>query len=387
MTDPRSATRAWAPVFAGLCVVLVLTFTAFGAVIPVIPRRVLDDLGAAPFWVGAAFGTSGLVAIVARPYAGRLAQRLGSRPVMVAGCLLAAAVGASYALPLGLAGLLGTRVVMGLAESMVFTAGSLWTVGLAPADRRGQVVGWYGLAMWTGWTFGPLVGEVTFRAGGEGPVWTVAAVAPLVAAAVVSRLPGFASTAGPASRRLLPRAAVLPGISLALASAGYATLVGFGALLLGDRDIGGGGLLLTVFGGAYIVVRLVAGRLPDRVGAAPVAVWCGALEASGLVLLVVAPAFWVAGVGALLMGAGFTLLYPALALLVIDGSAEDERGAALGAYTSFWDLGLGAAGLVAGALAGLSYAAPFVLSAVAAALCAATGAVAARRIGTHAPAR
>jgi hypothetical protein len=80
------------------------------------------------------------------------------------------------------------------------------------------------------------------------------------------------------------------------------------------------------------------------------------------------------------MGAGFTLLYPALALLVIDGSAEEERGAALGAYTSFWDLGLGVAGLVAGAAAGLDYAAPFVLAAVAALLCAGTGALAAGRL-------
>lgn len=382
-TPERSSAPSWAPVFAGLCVVLVLTFTAFGAVIPVIPRRVLEDLDEAPFWVGAAFGTSGLVAILARPYAGRLAQRHGSRPVMVAGCVLAAAVGASYSLPFGLAGLLVTRVVMGVAESLVFTAGSLWTVGLAPEDRRGQVVGWYGLAMWTGWTFGPLLGELLFRAGGYVPVWTVAAFAPLAAGVLVSVLPPFASTPGPASRRLLPAAAVLPGISLALASAGYATLVGFGALLLGDRDLGGGGVLLTLFGAAYIVVRLVAGRLPDRVGAAPVAVWCGVLEAAGLVLLVVAPAFWVAAAGAVLMGAGFTLLYPALALLVIDGSAEEERGAALGAYTSFWDLGLGAAGLVAGALAGIDYAAPFLLSAVAAALCAGVGAVAARRIGAR----
>ena len=64
---------------------------------------------------------------------------------------------------------------------------------------------------------------------------------------------------------------------------------------------------------------------------------------------------------------GFTLLYPSLALLVIDRSDEAERGAALGAYTSFWDLGLGVAGLVTGAVAtGFGYEAVFLIAALAA---------------------
>lgn len=378
-------TRAWAPVFGGLFATLFLAYLSFGVVLPVIPRLVLDDLDAGPFWVGAAFGTSGLVAIVARPFAGRLAQRVGGRPVMVGGAALAALLGAAYALPLGIPGLLAVRVLTGLAESLVFTAGALWVVALAPADRRGQVVGWYGLAMWSGLTAGPLLGEAVHRAGGSGPVWTVAAVLPVAGAAVVFRLPRFAAEPATASSRLLPPAAVLPGLSVALAAAGYASLVGYGALRLADRGIGGGQLLLSLFGAAYILVRLVAGRLPDRVGPTPVAIWCGVLEATGLLLVALSPAFWVAAAGAVLMGAGFTLLYPALALLVIDGSPPQERGAALGAYTSFWDLGLGAAGLVAGAVAGIDYAAPFLLSAAAALLCVGTGTLAGRRVAARRP--
>jgi MFS family permease len=127
------------------------------------------------------------------------------------------------------------------------------------------------------------------------------------------------------------------------------------------------------------VVRVLAGRLPDRVGATRVVVVCGAVEAVGLVLLTVAGTWWLAAVGALVMGAGFTLLYPSLALLVIKASPEAERGAALGAYTSFWDLGLGVAGLVTGAVAAAGYPAVFVLAAVSAVAAGIAGGIAGLR--------
>jgi MFS family permease len=150
-------------------------------------------------------------------------------------------------------------------------------------------------------------------------------------------------------------------------------LTGFVTLHLAARGVANGAMALSLFGAAYVTVRLVAGRLPDRVGPRPVVVWCGLAEALGLLLIAVAPSWWVAATGALVMGGGFTLLYPALALVVLRRTAEHERGAALGAYTSFWDLGLGVAGLVAGGVALLGYSWVFVTATVLALAAAALG--------------
>ncbi|MQA26937.1 MAG: MFS transporter [Micromonosporaceae bacterium] len=379
----QPAEQRWAATLVGLCAVLLLTFTAFGAVIPVLPPLVLDDLGGGPLAVGAVFAASGFVAIVGRPYAGRAAQRWGSRRVMGIGCLLAAIVGAGYALPFGLPGLYGTRLLLGVAESAVFTAGSVWTVALAPESRRGQLVGYYGLAMWSGFTVGPLVGSGLLAEFGHSAVWWFAAVTPLAAAALVTRLPAVAAAGQATSRRVVPRAALLPGVALALAAFGYAALIGFVVLHLSARGVAGGGAMLSLFGAAYVTVRLVAGRLPDRLGARRVAVVCGAVEAAGLLLIMIADAWWLAAIGAVVMGAGFTLLYPALALIVIASAPENERGAAIGAYTSFWDLGLGVAGLAAGAVAAASYPAVFAVAAALAAVAGLVGAKAGRLTGAR----
>jgi predicted MFS family arabinose efflux permease len=64
------------------------------------------------------------------------------------------------------------------------------------------------------------------------------------------------------------------------------------------------------------------------------------------------------------MGVGFSLLHPSLALMVLDRTDKAQQGAAIGAYTSFWELGLIVGGPVTGAVAaGFGYPAVFVLGA------------------------
>lgn len=382
--------RGWVPVFAGLCAVLLLTFTAFGAAVPVLPRLIEHRLHGPDLAVGAAFAVSAIAALLGRPYVGRLAQRAGSRAVMAVGACGAALIGVAYAADtaaggdLGIGLLLLTRALMGIAEAAVFTAGSLWAVALAPESRRGQLVGLYGLAMWSGWTFGPVAGEWLRGHAGYGGVWTAHVILPAAAALLVTRLPAHSGGGETVARRLVPRPVILPGTSLALAAVGYSALSGFVVLLLESRGIGGGSLALSLFGAAYIVVRLAAGRLPDRAGAGRVAVACGLTEAAGLLIIATAHTRWAVAAGALVMGAGFTLLYPSLALLVINRTAPEERGAALGAYTSFWDLGLGAAGLLTGAVATFGYPVIFVVAAAAAVAAAGTGLLAGGSRPAHA---
>ena len=64
------------------------------------------------------------------------------------------------------------------------------------------------------------------------------------------------------------------------------------------------------------------------------------------------------------MGAGFSLLFPSLALLVVNRVPEERRGVAMGTFTAFFDLGMGVGSPIAGAAAAIGgYEAAFVLAA------------------------
>ena len=178
--------------------------------------------------VGVVVGCYALTGLAGRPIAGRWADHRGRKPVVVLGTLLAALAGLLYLLPTGLPGLIGARLVLGLGEGSVFTAGSAWIVDLAPPGRRGRVIGLYGLAVWSGLSIGPSIGELLYHAGGFDLVWAFAAAAPFLGALVALRIrdpfqPSRQAIRGP----LIARESIRPGFALSLASVGYAAMASF----------------------------------------------------------------------------------------------------------------------------------------------------------------
>lgn len=343
-----TANRPFLPLYAGILTSLL----GIGASLGVMPFLVSEQLGGSTVEVGAAVAAVALAAVVARPLAGRLADARGYRPVMMGGIALCAATGALYALAVTFPLLMAVRLLHGVGEAAVYTAGAAWLVAICPAERRGRVVGLFGIFMWSGITVGALVG-VALSGAGYGWVWLFLTVVPLVGLAAVAAAPAPRRPEGPRTGALLGRPVWLPGAALSLASFGYAGLAGFVVLHLSARDVAGGIAAFNAFGVTYIGVRLFVGGWPDRFGAGRVALWSAVVEAIGLVVVALAPNLTVAVVGGLVIGAGLSLLFPALALLVINATPEARRGSALGAFTSFWDLGIVVGGPVAGVVAAL----------------------------------
>jgi predicted MFS family arabinose efflux permease len=302
--------------------------------------------------VGFVVGAFAITSVVCRPLAGRQSDRRGRRVVLVAGALAMTAGGVLYLLSDSVATLIAARLVVGVGEGSVYTAGATWAVDLAPEDRRGFALGLFGLAVWGGLSLGPLAGELLRSQAGYSAVWILTAALPASGALIALRLPeAHAATriaAADAERpAMFPRAAHRPGIALALANIGYAALAGFVVLALKARGIGGGATVFTAFAVAVFASRLVLSRVPDRAGARRTGTAAGLLEALGLAVIAAAHSLAIALLGALVVGVGFSMLFPSLALMV--------------------DIGVGLGGPIAGATAALAgYPAVFYLSAVAA---------------------
>lgn len=323
-----------------------------GAVLPVLPRYVRGPIGAGDIAVGVVVGAFAFTALVGRPLAGRIADRRGRRPAVVLGSLLACIAGFLYFIPAGVPGLIGARLVLGFGEGMVFTAGATWVVDLAPPRRRGRVIGLYGLAVWTGLSLGPPIGELLLHASSYKMVWAFAALAPLLGAIVAVRIPDpFQPSEKELGGPLIARESLRPGAALALASVGYATVAAFVVLHLDARGIGHGATVFGAFAAMVVLTRLIGGDLPDLIGPARCAVSAALVEAAGLATIAAAQSLAVALAGALAMGMAFSLLYPSLSLAVVSRVPESRRGTALGTFTAFFDAGVGLGGVLAGVVA------------------------------------
>ena len=364
----RSRTATAASI--GIFLTALLCFIAIGAALPTLPTFVRGPLHSGDVAVGFVVGAFALTSVVCRPIAGRQSDHRGRRIVMVAGALAMALGGILYLLADNVGTLIAARLVVGAGEGSVYTAGATWAVDLAPEDRRGFALGLFGLAVWGGLSLGPLAGELLRSSSGYDAVWTLTAALPAAAALLATRLPEpeFPALSPEAEREaLLPKAAHRPGLALALANVGYASLAGFVVLALKDRGIEGGATVFTAFAVAVFASRLVLSRVPDRAGARPTATTAGLLEALGLAVIAAAHSLALALAGALIVGVGFSMLFPSLALMVVGEVTDDRRGTAMGAFTAFFDIGVGLGGPIAGATAAIAgYPAVFYLSAAAA---------------------
>lgn len=348
-SDPRLA-------FAALFTLTMLTMLSVGSTLPILPRYVQGPIGAGDVAVGIVTGAFAITGLASRPLAGAIADGRGRRPVVISGALVMAFASALFFIPAGVPGLVAARLLLGAGEGMVYTAGAAWIVDIAPLERRGRIIGLYGLAIWSGLSLGAPAGELLLRAGSYELVWAFAISTPLIAALIASRLPG-PPQALRRSRRLVTalwaRESFAPGAALALATFGYAALAGFVVLHLDERGIGHGAEVFTAFAASVVAARLLAGNLPDRLGASRCAAGAAAIEAAGLLAVGLASSPASALAGAIAMGLAFSTIFPSLALLVINRVGEDRRGVAMGTFTACFDIGVGLGAPIAGAAAAL----------------------------------
>ncbi len=351
--------------FAGVFAVTFCGLVGVGSVLPVLPRYIHGPIGAGDVAVGVVIGAYAVTGLLLRPVAGRFADTRGRKPTVLVGAMLVALSGLLYLPALGIAGLIVARLILGAGEGAVYTAGSAWIVDLAPEERRGRVLGLYGLAVWGGLSVGPLLGEVLLNAGGYDLVWIVAAALPVLGALIaLAASDPFVPLPHAEPHPLIAPEAVGPGFAVGLASFGYAAVATFIVLHLESRGVGHGATVFAAFAAMIVLTRLVFGDLPDRMGAAPVAIAATIGEACGLLLIAVAQSLPVALVGGMAMGAAFALLNPSLMLIALGRVSQQARGAAMGTYTAFFDAGVGLGAPTAGIVAALtSYEGAFIFAA------------------------
>lgn len=336
-----------------------LGFLAIGLPLPVLPLLVHDGFGFGTVTVGFVIGAQSMATLLTRQYAGRLCDRRGTKPTTLLGFCAAALAGVFYlASTLGLAPgvalavLVAGRLVLGFGESLFITAIAAWSVARVGPAHAGRALAWQGIAMYAAMAFGAAIGGWVEQGFGFVALALLVVVGPLVGAAMTLGLPAIAVVAGPRKSFLsVVRAIWMQGAALALASAGFGTIAAFLALRYQAAGWTDPGIALAAFGCAYIGVRLVLGGLPDRVGGRQVAVLCLLVQTVGQLLIFGAWSPMAAFAGVFVAGLGYSLVFPALGVEAMKRVTAQDRSLFLGAFLACFDLGIGGAGPIAGAVA------------------------------------
>jgi MFS family permease len=337
-------------------------YAALGSVVRILPSYVPHDLHAGAVAVGAGVGAPALAAIFTRPLGGRLADRVGPLRVLLAGAAGMAAA-APLALVRALPLLLLSRLLVGAGEGLMMSATALWLLRLGGEQRRGRSIGHVGLANYGGLVAGPLLAQAIAGEAHPARVFLAGVALPLIGAAcalAAGDTRARAAEAGPTrdgGRRATVREVLSwtlrPGIGLLLVNTGYAALISFGALALAANGAHAGSLVVPVFAAGVIVVRALAGSLPDRVGAQRTLLLACPLAGAGLAGVALAPGTAVAVSAIGVLATGQALAVPALGAIALRAAPSSEQGATAGLFFAWFDAGVGIGGPLAGGAAAL----------------------------------
>ena len=362
-----------------LAAVLFVSYLCVAIALPVVPVYVTVRLGLDNVWAGLAVGIAFLATIATRGYAGNLSDRRGAKLAVgrglvfyAVGALVSVCASLSWGAPeIGYLVLLAGRLLVGLGESLVGVGVIAWGIGLVGPARSGKVLALIGAVIYGALALGAPLGLVLLdRVGFVGamaisallPVLGLLAVLPIVGVAAHGHAerPSFASVIG----RIWWH-----GLIVCLQGIGFAAIGAFFVLYFRDRGWGYAGLGLTAFGGGFVLMRVLFGDLPDRLGGMSVAIGSLAVEAIGQGLIWGANDPSLALVGAFLTGLGCSMIFPAMGREVVHLVAPHMRGTALGGFAAFQDLAYGLTGPLAGLLADRAgYGSVFLIGGIAAAV-------------------
>lgn len=352
--EPMGDAPIYDRAFFLLCGGTVVFMASFGMLLPELPAHLAAMGGEA--YLGGVVGMFTLAAFLSRFLSGRIADRAGRRKVMLVGSAVTAVAGFGYLVATSIAAFLALRFFHGMSTGFRPPGTSAMLTDRIPRSRRGEALGYLGVAGNAGMALGPAFGSwLTVECGIEW-MFIASALLGMVSVALTwpleETLPGArpvrAEDLNPFNGGLIdpqawPAAVVL--LPVAYAFGVYLTITPDFVDHLGYVYKGSFNTIIVV---SSISMRLFAGRASDRLGRVPVLLVGTALMAVGMTVLGSATTKGVATLGALLYGASIGINMPTVFAWTADLAQPGKVALALGTMLMALEIGIGAGAVYSG---------------------------------------
>jgi MFS family permease len=347
-------------------------------------RSILPELGTTVFGLGSTTAVLtflvafGLTKAVTNLVAGRLADRYGRKPVLVAGWVAAIPVPLLIIAAPDWSWIVAANVLLGLNQGLAWSTTVVMKIDLVGPSRRGLALGLNEAAGYMAVAGSALVTAGLAEAAGLRPVpflfgLAVAGLGLGASVLFVHETRGHVAleTAGLAAD---PAAAALPTPGwwavarrttlgdrrlFAVSQAGLVNNLNDGMawgllpIYFATRGLSLGeiAVLAAIYPAVWGVLQVAAGGLSDRYGRKPFIVSGMLLQAAAIAAVALGDGFTVWAIAAAVLGLGTALVYPTLIAVVADVAAPAWRASAIGVYRWWRDLGFAVGAIVSGVIA------------------------------------
>jgi MFS family permease len=299
--------------------------------------------------VGLIMGVHSLMAIIVRPFIGRLIDFRGGRKISLFGIGFLAAVMPIFhlikdagTLPLAL------RALTGIGWGISMTATLAICSDLVPLERLAQSLGLIGVAGLTSSALGPFLAEEIVDRFGFSGLFNTSLAFLLASFCCMLLTREVTKPSGPGRKphsRLFGHLSLFSILIIAslpiFHGAVRGSVVNFIALFGKSISLHRVGPFFVAFSAAAILTRLGFGDLSDRYGRKKVIFPSACLISLNLIAISQVKSFPFFVANGFIAGLGQGLIFPALSTYIIDILGVENKGFALSLYLSLFDIGMG----------------------------------------------
>lgn len=343
-----------------------LLYFGFWLLTPVLPFYLLEEFQVSNTTIGIVLSCYTIAALCIRPFSGYLLDTFSRKPLYLFAYFIFTLVFAGYMVAGLLTLFILLRIIHGVSFGMVTVGGNTIVIDIMPSSRRGEGLGYYGLANNTAMSIGPMFGLFLHSAG----VSYITIFSYSLASCILGFLAAClvkTSYRPPVKRepisldRFILLKGIPAGICLLLLSIPYGMTTNYVAMYA--KQIGltaETGFFFTLMAIGMAVSRLFSGRLVDKgmvtgviqTGLYLVCLCYFSLTACGwLVNWNVTFTTVLFFTISLLLGIGFGTMFPAYNTLFVNLAPNSQRGTATSTYLTSWDVGIGIGMLTGGYIA------------------------------------
>ncbi|BAZ13959.1 general substrate transporter [Calothrix sp. NIES-4071] len=336
-----------------------LFWSSIGASLSTLPLYI-EQLGGSKREVGFVMGSFAVGLLIFRPQLGELADRRSRKIVLIIGALVAAIAPLGYQVFTSIPGLMALRAFHGISIAAFTTAYAALVTDIAPAENRGEVLGYMTLTGAVGLALGPAIGTYIQENASYTLLFNIIAILGLLSLLFVlpiENFPVLQNTDDTSSDENIwqvyrSQRVRVPALTMLLIGSSVGTLNTFIPLFIKsihvDFDCG---LFYTIAAVSSLVSRFFTGGASDRIGRG-LFVTLGLIGYTLSMLLL-----WQANndfsfiMSAVLEGAGGGTFLSTMDVVIADRSLPQERGRIFALCVVGFDLGIAIAGPLGGSLA------------------------------------
>lgn len=326
-----------------------LLFFSFYMLIPVLPFYVIEHLGTSNSLAGIVLSLYTISALLIRPFSGFLVDMFSRKPLYLICYGFFCIIFAGYVIAITLTLFIILRILHGFAFGVSTVSGNTVAVDIMPSERRGEGIGYFGMAANIAMAIGPVAGIWIQKNYSFDVLFLTAFFSSLIGFFTIILIkpirkehPSLATQQTLSLDRFILIRAIPCVALLFITGIGYGSVLNYIGLYTENASFSSGAgwfFVLTSIG--IILARILSAKAINK-GKIVAMILTGsvALVLSFILLMICKNAIMLYFI-AFILGIGLGYFTPAFQTMLINLAEHNQRGTANATYFTFWDLGIG----------------------------------------------